>query len=244
MSPSLPPHNLCTACSACASICPKRLITFTPDKTGFLYPAIQNPASCTDCGLCEKICPALKKTLPEYPVLKTFAASAKNTAELITSASGGAAAVISRAVISDGGVVFGVAYTNDFSRAEYRKAETETELEQFKGSKYIQADKNSIFKTVKEELKQPERENKPVLFIGLPCEIAGLKAYLSEGKEKERYNNLITIDLICFGATSPKVAEEYTKHLAKTHQSKITGFSVRYKTPMTNDPWVNFTRGP
>ena len=48
------------------------------------------------------------------------------------------------------------------------------------------------------------KDGKYVLFTGLPCQIAGLKAYL--GKE---YEKLYTIDLICHGVGAPLIWDKY-----------------------------------
>ena len=46
------------------------------------------------------------------------------------------------------------------------------ELEKVKGSKYLQSNLESIFKNIKILLKDTK-----VLFVGTPCQVAGLKSY-------------------------------------------------------------------
>ena len=194
----------------------------TPDAEGFLYPKIQNPELCINCGRCEKVCPIINVDAIQIPThnLQVYAGFVSETGELQKSASGGIASAISQKIITEGGVVYGVAYSSDFTKAEYRKAETLAELEAFRNSKYIQAEKGTIFSDVKDTLEA----GKQVLFIGLPCEVGGLKSFL-----RKEYANLFTVDLICHGPTSPKVAEEYCKSLEVREQSVIIEFSVRYK---------------
>jgi hypothetical protein len=43
-----------------------------------------------------------------------------------------------------------------------------------------------------------------VLFSGVPCQIAGLKAFL-----QKEYDNLLTVDLVCHGVPSPAVWQKY-----------------------------------
>ena len=48
------------------------------------------------------------------------------------------------------------------------------DLEEFRGSKYVKSNQIGIFKEIKNALEQ----GKIVLFIGLPCQVAGLKKLL------------------------------------------------------------------
>lgn len=45
----------CTACGACASICPKGCISMIENIDGFYYPSIDT-SLCVDCNLCETTC--------------------------------------------------------------------------------------------------------------------------------------------------------------------------------------------
>ena len=216
------PKSSCCGCSACSLACPLSLIRMTADTEGFLYPQIENQDACIQCRKCEKVCPIINVEAIQIPThnLQIYASSVSDTTKLQRSASGGVASAVSRKIIADGGVVFGVAYSEDFTRAEYKKAETLAELEAFRSSKYIQAEKGRIYSEVKETLASGRR----TLFIGLPCEVAGLKRFL-----RKEYNNLTTAELICHGPTSPKVAEEFVHVLEKKYQSRVVSFNVRYK---------------
>ena len=59
-----------------------------------------------------------------------------------------------------------------------------------RNSKYLQSDTGDTYSKVKSLLRIEEQ----VLYIGTPCQIAGLKAFL-----RKPYDNLLTIDLICHG---------------------------------------------
>ena len=77
----------------------------------------------------------------EFGDLKSFSGYFLDADALKRSSSGGAASAIAKSFIRNGGVVFGVAYTEDFRRARYVCAETFDDLRWLKGSKYIFADK-------------------------------------------------------------------------------------------------------
>ncbi len=212
----------CCGCSACSLACPLSLIRMTAGTEGFLYPQIENQDACIQCGKCEKLCPVINVEAIQIPFhnQQTYAAFVRDAADLQKSASGGVASSVSRKIIAEGGVVFGVAYSTDFTRAEYKKAETLAELEAFRSSKYIQAEKGRIYSEVKKTLASGRR----TLFIGLPCEVAGLKSFL-----RKEYDNLTTAELICHGPTSPKVAEEFVHALEKKYRSRVVSINVRYK---------------
>ena len=106
-------------------------------------------------------------------------------------------------VLSQGGVVFGAAFTDTWM-VRHEVAKIESEYARFRGSKYVQSDVTGIYKQVKADLQQDVW----VLFSGTPCQIDGLKAYL-----RKNYEKLLTIDLVCHGVPSPKLWGKFLKWL-------------------------------
>ena len=70
-----------------------------------------------------------------------------------TSRSGAAFIAISDWILEQGGVVYGAGYTDHF-RVVHKRAVTKEEREEFKGSKYVQSDLNTVFRSIKQDLKQ------------------------------------------------------------------------------------------
>lgn len=139
-------------------------------------------------------------------------------------ASGGLATAMGESFIADGGIVYGAAYTSDFKSAEYIRVDTYDGIDRLKGSKYIKALlKKAILDSIKEDLSA----NRKVLFVGLSCDVNVVKEYLTKSKTDE--TNITYVDLICHGATNPKVAEQYVESLEKRYKSPIIEFSVKYK---------------
>lgn len=189
------------------------------DEEGFLYPHIEDNTNCIDCGKCLSVCPEKTPGRPGHPILKSFSFHLSDNNDLKKSASGGLVTAISREFVRRGGVVYGVGYYDCFRSIRYARASEETELEQFRGSKYVQATKGDIYLQVKKDLK----EGLKVLFVGLPCEISAL--YHATGE----FENLYSISLICHGPTSQKVHRDYCDSLPNNGKSPLTFFSVRYK---------------
>ena len=211
----------CCGCELCASSCPKTIIEMIPDEEGFLYPQVVKEQDCIGCSKCIKVCPMKTPGRQTKDIVKGYGGFANNEEEIKTSASGGFATPLATFFIeSFQGVAYGVLYNNSFVQAVYCRAEKESELRAFKGSKYIQARKGFVYHQVLSDLKSRRK----VLFIGLPCEISAL--YHAVGKNTE---SLYTVSLICHGPTSESIQKEYVTKLQKKYNLNITAFSVRHK---------------
>ncbi len=144
----------------------------------------------------------------------------KDEGKLLQSASGGAATALSEQILADGGFVAGVTFSDDFYSAEYILTDDINSLGKLKGSKYVEVNTDNIFSEVSELLKQDKR----ILFFGLPCIVAALYKYLGE-----RPDNLITCELVCYGCVDKEIHRQYIDYLEKKFSSKITYFSTKHK---------------
>ena len=193
----------CCGCNACAEICPKHCITMVADAKGFLYPKV-DMAVCVECGACEKVCPFRKENIRLNVPLKAFAAWNKDREKHISSSSGGAAYVLSEHIIRSGGIVYGC--TSDSMHIRHIRIDKVSDLYKLQGSKYVQSDVCGLFSQVKVDLKA----GLSVLFIGTPCQVAGLKNYIGHIPE-----HLYLVDLICHGVPSQQMLREHVSHVAK-----------------------------
>ena len=189
----------CCGCGACVQRCPKSCISMREDNEGFLYPEVDKEM-CIDCGLCEKVCPVINQSKERQPLV-VYAAKHKDEQIRLASSSGGAFTAIAEPVIEEGGVVFGAKFDKDWS-VIHDYTETKEGLAAFRGSKYVQSRIGESYKNAEAFLKTGRK----VLFSGTPCQIAGLKRFLSK-----EYDNLLTVDFICHGVPSPGVWREYLK---------------------------------
>lgn len=196
----------CTGCMACFNTCPIQAIQMQIDDEGFQRPEINN-LICINCNKCANVCPALHPVNKELP-LKIYSGWSNNTSIRLLSSSGGAFSEIAIPILRKGGVVFGAMFNSEW-KVIHSYIEKEEELYKLRGSKYVQSYIGTSFRNAKLFL----TEGRPVLFVGTPCQIAGLKNYLNKS-----YNNLYTIDLVCHGVPSPKIFENYKAYIKSTEQ--------------------------
>ena len=229
--------NMCTACMACVSICPRKAITVRDDLK--YQNAVIEEQKCIDCGLCEKVCQVVHP-LPLRKPLQWYQGWCNDLDDRKKSASGAFAYSMAKQIISEGGFVAACRFEK--GRFLYSLAGTESELDRYRGSNYVKSDPTGIYPSVKDYLVGGNQ----VLFIGLPCHVAALKRYL--GKE---YDNLITVDLICHGSPSPMLLEMFLNqyHLSLSSISSIhfrkKGFTKQNGSPdnfdHTNESEISFT---
>jgi len=209
------PTAECTGCTACSSICPHSAITFREDERGFLYPVI-NEILCVDCGLCHKVCPNNTKVSRSIKQ-EAYIAVAKSLEEQRTSTSGGLASVLARHVIRQGGVVYGCS-GQECSDVHHVRVQLEEEIDSVKGSKYVQSDLGICFKEIKNDLQKGIQ----VLFVGTPCQCAGLRSFLMKDYEK-----LFIVDFVCHGVPSQRILSDAIRNNLK--QDDLQGMEVSFR---------------
>lgn len=193
--------DTCTGCAACASACPTGSISMKEDREGFLQPHIDTKI-CIGCHKCEKTCPILNPLeIPTDFETQAYAAINKDEDVRMRSSSGGMFHALAKWTIEQGGVVFGARFNENWEVVHDYTEKIEG-IEPFMRSKYVQSRIGDTFKQAKQFLDQ----GRQVLFVGTPCQIGGLKAYLNKDYEK-----LLTVDLICHGVPSPGVWRKYLK---------------------------------
>ncbi|MEO2508746.1 Coenzyme F420 hydrogenase/dehydrogenase, beta subunit C-terminal domain [Clostridium paraputrificum] len=213
----------CCGCTACEKICNLKAIRMEKDKEGFFYPVI-NEDICIDCGQCRKVCPLNKEENKENTIDKLiiYAVKHKEENERMNSSSGGMYTALSNYVLNKNGVVAGVKFNEEFE-VIHECTNSEMGRNEFRGSKYVKSNLKNVYFEIKQELEN----GKIVLFTGTPCEVAGLKNYISLSRVNS--DKLILNDIICHGAPSPKIWESYIKFIDKKRILKKFVFRAKEK---------------
>lgn len=210
-------HDKCTGCSACKDVCPKQCITMQPDELDALHPVVDESV-CINCGLCEKTCPNNRELSYKLPH-KVWATWSNDKETRRTSASGGIACELYRYWIKNGGVATGVVYNRD-EGCHFILLEKESDIKAVQNSKYTFSDTAGIYKVVKQKL----QAGVPVLFIGVPCQVAGLYGFL-----KKEYENLTTVDILCHGMPPVAYLKQHVEHIEK-QKNELTS-SLYFRDP-------------
>lgn len=124
-----------------------------------------------------------------------------------------------------GGVRFNLEFVPQFEIARNK-----TDLLGFRGSKYVQAQHNYIYREIGNILKQGEK----FLFIGTPCQVKALLGYIEE-YYSEYSDNLFTVDILCHGVTPTQFFVDELNYLTKEYnidsQKNISFRNNRTKAP-------------
>lgn len=206
----------CTGCSACYNACPVEAIQMRADERGFYKPFIDEN-KCINCKLCDHICPIIHYEPAQNFGKKLYAVWADEE-ERLSSSSGGMFAVLAKYVLEQRGAVFGARFGRDF-RVYHDRCDEVEQLEPLKKSKYVQSYVGKAYANAKEALAM----GKKVLFVGTPCQIAGLRAFL---QNKTDTTGLYCVDLVCYQAPPYKV---FKKYLDDNFGPELEEFSFRLK---------------
>lgn len=224
-------EEMCCGCAACFSTCPVSAIKMTVDGHGFKRPLIDTE-KCVECGLCQRACP-INVDIESSKSENAYAAKAKDKVVRRRSQSGAAFAVLAAEALKNGWIVYGA--SSNKTKVEYQRIVDLQNLESLKKSKYVQADLEGIHSLVAKDLSN----NKKVLFSGTPCYVASMLSFLLA--KRVPTNNLITIDLICYGVPSPGLYDEYLQLEEKKKGKKAVDFVFRDKQWSLNEKYSKIT---
>lgn len=196
--------NECTACRACMNICPANAIYMSGDRMEREC-AVIDEEKCIGCDACVKTCPNNREINFHIP-LKCFAMRTKEDRIKEICSSGGIASTLGKYMVLNGGVYFGA---KGFPVC-IDTCMNEKEVLECSGSKYTESSTGNSYREVKKYL----LSDKSIVYVGTPCQCAGLLTYL--GKD---YDNLITIDLVCHGVPPKSYFQQYIKKMNATSVS-------------------------
>lgn len=157
--------------------------------------------------------------MKEIIIPDVYAVKHKDEAVRSVSRSGGIFTALSDLILEIGGVIYGCVLTEDFKAIHVRANSVESR-NLMRGSKYIQSELSDTYKSIKCDLDA----DRDVLFSGTSCQVAGLRSFL-----RQDYENLICIDIVCYGVPSKNVWQSYLEWQEKKAGKKIVAVDFRDK---------------
>lgn len=206
----------CCGCGACVANCPKNCIEMCYMQDGAKYAVNVKKKDCIACGLCEAVCPILNR-IESKKEERYYAVKHKDSNIAWKSTSGGLFSALASTIINNSGYVYAACFDDNMTLAHHR-AECLEELDNMRGSKYVQCDDNPmIFKEIKEFVER----GRQVLYVGTPCQCAALTHYIGEIKE-----NLLLVDFVCHGTPGHNL---WKKYLLDYHKKAVSNATFRTK---------------
>ena len=185
-------NNLCCCCGTCEGACPSNAIEF--DFNGKTWEPYVDVFSCTNCGLCYDVCPAIRPKDDDGTILgkgiACFVAHSTNKQIRMNGSSGGVVTSILvymlREKLIDGAIVLGASDDEPW-HPEVKIAYTQKDIKSAAQSKYVLYPVNKIIKDVL-------KTDKTFAFVGIPCQVQGLKNAMEKNKLlKKRIKYIIGI---------------------------------------------------
>jgi len=208
----------CSACNACINICPQNCISLKisfPDETTY---AIIEKDKCINCKNCINVCP-----INHYPqfhkTITCYSGWSLDDEIRNRGASGGIATEIYRYAATENFYFAGVSL--DEKREAVFSLKYKEGWKDFQNSKYVYSNTKNVYREIEQKLK----DKKKVIFVGLPCQVAGLRNYVSI--KKIDISKLITIDLICHGVTPPIFLRKHINAIEEKYSRTATDICFR-----------------
>lgn len=210
--------SACTGCGACVATCPRLCISMEKRELGHMYPVVDEQA-CVGCGACLRVCHAARPFAQGAFEGRAFAVQATDREILADSSSGGAFSLLAEEILRGDGVVYGSRWKRGEGASHVRVAASGG-LAALRRSKYVQSETTGIFALVKGDL----TAGADVLFVGTPCQVAALKAFLGSD-----FENLVTVDLVCHGVPSSAFFEDYLRWFEEKTGKSLVKYNSRDK---------------
>jgi coenzyme F420 hydrogenase subunit beta len=226
--------RLCVGCGACAYACKDGKITLVDVLSEGIRPRLES-SGCVDCSDCVKVCPGYEysrfpeagdETIDELregwgPVLEVWEGYASDTVIRKDGSSGGLATAIALYCLEKDGM-HGVLHTGPNPEVTWRNktcfSHDRADLLSNSGSRYSPA-------SPCDGLDRIESAPSPCVFIGKPCDVAGLRKAQSL-KPALNEKTGVAIGIFCAGTPSSNGTLELFKHL-KVDPTELT--EIRYR---------------
>jgi len=225
--------DLCTRCGTCVGVCPTQTISVADNNI------VINKEKCINCNKCIEVCPGKKFGFDEWSrkicgapynfnskfgnYIKVYKAGSMTEGIKFNAASGGVVTQICLDLLKTGKIE-GVIAVREKKHIPYQfetfLAKSEEEIIKSSQSKYVVIPTNSILQLIREEKKR-------IAYIGLPCQVQGLRKAMEKEKWLEE-SIVVIISLFC-GFNMEYEATEYLIKKSKIKYEDIVKLEYRHK---------------
>lgn len=153
---------------------------------------------------------------------KLYAVKSLNPLILGCCSSGGFISTLVQFFLSNDGIVYGAELGSDFI-VRHVRIDNQKDFLRIAGSKYVASNMQGVLENIYSDLKQ----NKNILFVGTPCQCAGVQR-IKESLKEESSGGLCIVDLVCHGTVTQKYFNAYLSFLSDRF-GNITKFIFRDK---------------
>jgi coenzyme F420 hydrogenase subunit beta len=233
---NVPKKDLCNYCGTCAGMCPEDAI-YMKEGRGVYIPEIDE-SKCINCGTCIRVCPGISFDINVFcdasvdirrdgeigNFINTYVSFSKNN-EIRKSANSGGLVTTFLLYLLENKMIDGAVVTIWNEKNPLRPktiiARTKEDILQSQKSKYCPVPTNIILKEIRKE------EGK-FAFVGVGCQIQGLRKAMSEdGNIKNKI--VFCLGLICEGTLNFNFQERILKR-AGLKREEIIQFNYKDKT--------------
>lgn len=218
ISANLQRYELCSGCGACALSCPQNALKMRPNQYGHLKPFLIDLRACNSCNSCISICREKgRDTGVQYfrrCYVKENTGKIADTTYMFQS--------LSKAIIERGGNVCGMT-RNQKGIAAHCVISQKAGVHDIIAAGFIKGDSTESYLQVQELLKR----NEQVLYIGYPCQVAGLYAFLGD-----TWDDLSTIDFFCNQSLPYTMSEKYFDIKTEKRRFFRSAFEKNLMTPV------------
>lgn len=161
--------------------------------------------------------------------MKIFAAHNPDSEIRYQSSAGGVFSMLAEKILSEGGVVYGVGFDNDWNIV-HRRIDNPEDLRFLRGSKYAYSRIGTAIQDAISDLKS----GKKVLFSGTPCQAAAMRKAGGDNP------NLLIVEVVCHGAPEQKYWKKYLTELCNSKGKSISDIlSINFRDKRTG--WKNYS---
>lgn len=145
------------------------------------------------------------------------------------SSAGGFFSYLAERILWEGGVVYGAAFNQSWGIEHKRITETK-ELDSLRRSKYVFSNLGESISRISRDLE----ENKTVLFVSVPCQVAAVRKKFGE------HPNLILMEVVCHGAPEPGYWRDYLSAVCKKLKRSVNDISnINFRDKRSG--WKNYS---